>query len=178
MTGHLEDSVWAINPLLSSKAGSGCEVKPGWKGQAVLSICVLVPGGTERHLHASLLSMGIFISPWGAAPTWRLFPRTGTAGMTGAPHGEGKGQESNSSSWHRKGEGFCPALPHGTTNSSVVTWSSSYTTSFHFPGLSRGGCSQIGRSGFFNVNFSVCPFRAWPVSCLAPSPFHISAAGI
>lgn len=108
MTGHLEDFVWAINPLHSSKAGSGCEVKPGWKGQAVLSICVFVPGGTGGHLHASLLIMGMFTSPWGAAPVWRL--------QGWHEHLTVKGR-GNSSRWHRKGRGFCPGLPHGTTNS-------------------------------------------------------------
>lgn len=115
MTGHLEDFVGAINPLHSSKAGSGCEVKPGWKGQALLRIWVFVPGGTEGHLQASLLIMGIFISPGGAAPAWWLFARTGTAGMT-----------------QIKGQRAIPAADTGkekvsvlVTKRNVVTWSSS-----------------------------------------------------
>lgn len=172
MTGHLEDFVRAINPLHSSKAGSGCEVKPGWKGQAVPSICVFVPGGTEGLLHASLLIMGIFISPWGAAPVWWLFARTGTAGMTQAPPGEGKGQESNSSRWQRKGKGFLPVCQW---NHEQEMWSHGAhhtpTTSFHFPGVSRGGCSAPmllpkGDIVFLKTECSVCAFTALPFLAL------------
>lgn len=186
MTGHLENFVWAINPLHSSKAGSGCEVKPGWKGQAVLSVCVFVPGGTEGHLHASLLIMGICISPWGATPTWQLFARTGTAGMTQAPHAEGKGQESNSSRWHKKGKGFCPVLLHGTTNRNVVTWRSSYT---HAPAPFISLACPEKPAPMLLPKWEICFLSRWiaqcvlsqpylAFSCLAPSPFRISASGV
>lgn len=69
-------------------------MRSGWKGQAVLSIGVFVPGGTEGHLHSSLLIMGMCISPWGAAPTGWLFATTGTAGMTQPPQGEGRGRRA------------------------------------------------------------------------------------
>lgn len=88
--------------------------------------------------------MGIFISPRGAAPTWWLFARTGTAGMTRALQGEGKGQESNSSRCHRKGKGFRPVCPMAPQTG---VWSRGArhtpTTSFHFPGVSREGCSHV-----------------------------------
>lgn len=173
MTGHLEDFVWAINPLHSSKAGSGCEVKPGWKGQAVLSICVFVPGGTEGHLHASLVTMvcsfhlGVQLLCGGCLPEQNCRDDTSTSQWR-----EGAGEQFQQMTQERKRFLSWSASGHHQQ------WSSSYTTSsFHFPGVSRGGCSQPGRSVFYEMDCSVCAFTAWSISCSAPSPFHGSAAG-
>lgn len=167
MTGHLEDFVWAINPLHSSKAGSGCEVKPGWKGQALLRIWVFVPGGQK----ASLLIMGIFISPWGAAPTWWLFARTGTAGMT-----QRKGHESNSSSWHRKGKRFLSWSQRG------MWWHGAHhTPSTSFISLRWLEEAAPKLAGLFFSSWIAQRVLSQPClafSCLAPSPFHISASGV
>lgn len=119
-------------------------MRPGWKGRALLSICVFVPGGTEGHLHASLLIMGMFISPWGAAPVSWLFARTGTAGLTQAPQSEGRKRRA------------IPADDTGEEKVSILVclmapptgmWSHGAhhppTNSFHFPGVSRGACAHV-----------------------------------
>lgn len=171
MTGHLEDFVGAINPLHSSKAGSGCEVKPGWKGQALLRIWVFVPGGTEGHLQASLLIMGIFISPWGAAPACGCLPEQELQGWLQA-----------------RGSRAIPADDTGkekvsvlVTKRNVMTWGSSQTHQLlYLPEVARGGCSHVapklGDLVFSRWVCSECPFTAF--SCLAPHPFHISPSEI
>lgn len=182
LTGHLEDFVWAINPLHSSKAGSGCEVKPGWKGQAVPSICVFVPGGTEGLLHASLLIMGIFISPWGAAPVWWLFARTGTAGMTQAPRGEGKGQDINSSRWQRKLKGFLPVCQWNHKQECGYTELVIHPQPpFISPGCLEEAAPMLLPNGeicFFPDGVLAECFHNLAFSCSAPSPFCVSASGV
>lgn len=100
-----------------------------------------------------------------------------TAGMTRAPHSEGKGQESNSSSWHRKGRGFCPGLPHGTTNigqMELIIHHQLLSFPLDFP---EEAAPSLGDLFFYEMDCSVCAFTAWSISCSAPSPFHGSASG-